>query len=81
MSTETSEAITSSKSFLNDDDIHQVSLALSLIWTKLQYKLKNISVSNRMGTISYGKRTERITVNLQESIHLLTDQVLILFFE
>ena len=64
MSTGTSKDIISSESSLSDDDSNQIGLALSLIWTKLQYKLRTISVSNSMGTITYGKRTERLTVNL-----------------
>ena len=72
--------MTSENPFLNDNDIHQISLALTLIWTKMQQKLKSIIISNNMGTISYGKRTERITVNFQEYIYFLTEEVFMLFF-
>lgn len=60
---------------LNEEDIDQISNALSLIWTKMKYRLRNIAITDRTGTISYGKRTDRLTVRLQDSTHVITNQV------
>ncbi len=60
---------------LNEEDIDQISNALSLIWTKMKYRLRNIAITDHTGTISYGKRTDRLTVRLQNSTHIITNQV------
>jgi len=63
---------------LNDNNTNQIRNALSFIWQKMKYRLRNITITDKIGTISYGKRIERLTVNLQEST-CITDQVHILF--
>jgi hypothetical protein len=60
---------------LNEEDFDQISNALSLIWTKMKYRVRNIAITDRTGTISYGKRIERLTVRLQDSTHIITNQV------
>jgi hypothetical protein len=52
---------------LNENDIKEIGAALSFIWTKMNFQLKNIAITDKMGSISYGKkRTDRITVDLEE---------------
>jgi hypothetical protein len=62
--------------FLNEEEISQINSAVSFIWMKMKHQLKNVAITDRMGTISYGKkRVDRFTVNLEESTHILTEQV------
>ena len=41
----------------------------------MKYRLRNIAITDHTGTISYGKRTDRLTVRLQNSTHIITNQV------
>ena len=65
---------------LNENDINQVQNALSFIWTKMDYRLRSIVITDKIGTISYGRRVDRLTVNLQESTCIVTDQVHVKYF-
>ena len=61
---------------LTEEEELLVGSALSLIWTKMNFQLKNIAITNKMGIISYGaRRSDKFTVNLKTSTHILTEQV------
>lgn len=60
---------------LSEDDITQISKALSLIWRRTKYRLRNVTITDNIANISYGKRIDRITVNLEDSNYIITDQV------
>ncbi|CAB4481919.1 unnamed protein product [Rhizophagus irregularis] len=59
---------------LSEDDITQISKALSLIWRRTKYRLRNVTITDNIANISYGKRIDRITVNLEDSNYIITDQ-------
>jgi hypothetical protein len=52
---------------LSDDDNLQISAALSFIWTKLQYRLKTISINDHTAVIKYGKHIDRLMVDLKDN--------------
>jgi len=52
---------------LSDDDNLQISAALSFIWTKLQYRLKTISISDHTAVIKYGKHVDRLMIDLMDN--------------
>ena len=81
MNTEAFKSTTPLQFYLNDNDINEISNALSFIWTKMQYRLKNIAITDNMGTVLYGKRTQRLTINLKKSTHILAKQVNIKLFQ
>ena len=60
---------------LNEEDIIQINKALSLIWRRTKYRLRNVTITDNIANISYGKRIDRITVNLEDSDYIITDQV------
>lgn len=64
---------------LSEDDINQINKALSLIWRRTKYRLRNVTITDNIANISYGKRIDRITVNLEDSDYIITDQVHIIY--
>ncbi|CAB4423894.1 unnamed protein product [Rhizophagus irregularis] len=41
---------------------------------KTKYRLRNVTITDNIANISYGKRIDRITVNLEDSNYIITDQ-------
>ena len=51
---------------LSDDDKLQISDALSFIWAKFQYHLKNIAINDHSAVLNYRRHIDRLTVNLEK---------------
>lgn len=53
----------------------EINALVCLLWTKFKGKLKNITIQDQRGFINYGKRQEKIVVNLVESNCIVVDKV------
>src|SRR2546421_619044 len=52
---------------LTEEEQCEINASLCLIYSKLNGRLKSITVQNQRGFINYGRQREKITVNLIES--------------
>ena len=52
---------------LTEEEQCKINASLCLIYSKLNGRLKSITVQNQHGFINYGRQREKITVNLIES--------------
>src|SRR2546430_7062381 len=68
-----SSSVDTKQLIITDNKVIEISNALSYIWVKTQHRLKNIAITDSRGFLTYGKRTDRLVVDLIDSSGWITE--------